>query len=53
MVVRSIDVEKDQFHPCEEYEQILGPEVPYFSAIGAPMYLTNCTRLDIVFLLIY
>ncbi|CAM8943865.1 unnamed protein product [Rhodiola kirilowii] len=30
MVVRSLDVNKDPFRPCEESEQILDPEVPYF-----------------------
>ncbi|CAM8940081.1 unnamed protein product [Rhodiola kirilowii] len=48
MVVRSLDVDKDPFHPCEESEEILG-QVPYFSAIGALMYLANCTRPDIAF----
>ncbi|CAM8937033.1 unnamed protein product [Rhodiola kirilowii] len=49
MVVRSLDVNKDPFRPCEESEEILGQEVPYFSAIGALRYLTNCTRPDIAF----
>ena len=43
MVVRSLSVEKDSFRPCEENEKVLGPEVPYLSAIGALMYLANCT----------
>ncbi|KAJ1263512.1 hypothetical protein BS78_09G190800 [Paspalum vaginatum] len=46
MVVRSLDIKKDPFRPCEK---ILGPEIPYLSAIGALMYLANCTRHDIAF----
>ena len=47
MVVRSLDVEKDLFRPREEEEEeILGPHVPYLSAIGALMYLANSTQLD-------
>ncbi|KAL1330434.1 hypothetical protein AAHE18_12G109500 [Arachis hypogaea] len=49
MIVRSLDVEKDKFRPKEENEDILGPEVPYLSAIGALMYLANNTRPDISF----
>lgn len=49
MVVRSLNVEKDPYRPCEENEEVLGPEVPYLSAIGALMYLVNCTRPDIPF----
>ena len=49
MVVRSLDVKKDPFRPCEKDEELLGPEVPYLSAIGALMYLANCTRPDIFF----
>ncbi|RVW17178.1 Retrovirus-related Pol polyprotein from transposon RE1 [Vitis vinifera] len=37
------------FRPCEKDEELLGPEVPYLSAIGALMYLANCTRPDIAF----
>ena len=48
MVVRTLNVEKDPFRPCEDNEDIVGPEVPYLSAIGALMYLANCTRPDIV-----
>ena len=47
MVVRSLEVTKDPFWPKEENEELLGPEVPYLSAIGALMYLANYTRTDI------
>lgn len=49
MVVRSLDVKNDPFRPCENDEELLGPEVPYLSAIGALMYLANSTRPDIAF----
>ncbi|KAL0533448.1 hypothetical protein IC582_030288 [Cucumis melo] len=49
MVVRSLDVKKDIFRPREDNEELLGPEVPYLSAIGALMYLANNTRSDIAF----
>ena len=49
MVVWSLDAKKDPFCPCEKDEELLGPEVPYLSAIGALMYLINCTHSDIVF----
>ena len=49
MVVRSLEVTKDPFRPNEENEELLGPEVPYLSAIGALMYLANYTRPDIAF----
>ena len=49
MVVRSLEITKDPFRPKEENEELLGPEVPYLSAIGALMYLANYTRPDIAF----
>jgi hypothetical protein len=49
MVVRSLYVKKDQFRPQENDEEILGPKVSYLSAIGALMYLANCTQPDIAF----
>ncbi|KAI5654415.1 hypothetical protein M9H77_31602 [Catharanthus roseus] len=49
MVVPSLDTKKDSFRPQEDNEELLGPEVPYLSAIGALMYLANNTRLDIAF----
>ena len=48
-VVQSLDVKNDSFHPCKKDEELFGPEVPYLSAIGALMYLINCTHSDIVF----
>jgi hypothetical protein len=33
----------------KEREEVLGPEYPYLSVIGALMYLTNNTGPDIVF----
>ena len=50
MVVRSLDVKKDPFRPCEKCEELLGPKVSYLSAIGALMYLATCTHPDIAFL---
>ena len=49
MVVRSLDVKKDPFRPCEKGEELFGPEVPYLSAIGALMYLATYTCPDFVF----
>ena len=49
MVVRSLEVNKDPFHPKKENEELLGPEVSYLNAIDALMYLANCTRPDIAF----
>ena len=49
MVVRSLDVKRDIFRPQEDNEELLGSEVPYFSAIGALMYLANNTRPYIAF----
>ena len=49
MVVRSLDVNKDPFRPRMDDEELLGPEVPYLSVIGALMYLASHTRPDISF----
>ena len=49
MVVQSLDLNKDPFRPRDEGEGILGPEVPYLSAIGVLMYLANSTPPDIAF----
>ena len=53
MIVRSLKPDKDPFRPRviseEGDEELIGPEVPYLSAIGALMYLANHTRPDISF----
>ncbi|KAM1061303.1 hypothetical protein FF1_025820 [Malus domestica] len=49
MVVRTLDAKRDPFHPKEDEEEILETEVPYLSAIGALLYLAQCTRPDISF----
>ena len=49
MVVRSLGLDTDLFRPKMDDEDVLGPEVPYLSAIGALMYLASHTRPDICF----
>ncbi|XP_068307434.1 secreted RxLR effector protein 161-like [Pyrus communis] len=49
MVGRTLDAKQDPFHPKEDEEEILEPKVPYLSAIGALLYLAQCTRPDISF----
>ena len=49
MVGRSLQADQDPYRPREEGEEVLGPEFLYLSAIGALMYLANCTRPDIAF----
>jgi hypothetical protein len=40
----------DPFWPCQEGEEVLGSEYPYYlSVVGALMHLTNNTRPDIAF----
>ncbi len=50
MFFRSLDVKKDFFRPKENDEETLGLEVPYLNAIDTLMYLTNCMRPNIAFL---
>ena len=49
MIVRSLDVKNDSFRSCENGEELLSPEVQYFSALGTLMYLANCTYPNIDF----
>ena len=44
MLIRILDSKKDPFRQLEDGEKILGPEVPYLNAIGALLYLVQCTR---------
>jgi len=48
IVVRSLDINKDPFRSHENNEELVGPEVPYLSAIDALMYLANTKRRDII-----
>lgn len=49
IVVRSLDTKNDTFRPKEDNEVILGPKVPYLSAIGTLLYLAQYTTHDIAF----
>ena len=49
MVVRTLEPHKDLFRPKELDEEILDPKVPYLNAIRALMYLAQCTRPNIAF----
>lgn len=49
IVERSLLQDKDSYRSRKEGEEVIGPEFPYLSAIGAIMYLANCTRSDIEF----
>ncbi|XP_068309729.1 secreted RxLR effector protein 161-like [Pyrus communis] len=50
MVVQTLNAKRDPFHPNEEEEEILEPKVPYLSAIRALLYLAQCIRPDISFI---
>ena len=50
IIVSSLDVKKDPFHYYEKCEELLCPKASYLNIIGAFMYLINCTRLNIAFL---
>ena len=50
MIVHSLEVKNDLFYPKEYNKELLGPEIPYYSVIGALMNLANYTRPDIAFL---
>ncbi|XP_070677974.1 uncharacterized mitochondrial protein AtMg00810-like [Malus domestica] len=49
MVIRTLDAKRDPFYPKKDEEEILEPEVSYLGAIGALIYLAQCTRPNICF----
>jgi hypothetical protein len=49
MVVRSLKPDSDLFGPRRENEKVLSEKYPYEEAIGALLYLANCSRPDIAF----
>ena len=53
IVVQPPNVKNDSFFPCKNGENLLGPKVPYHSAIGALMYLSNYIVHILFFLSIY
>jgi hypothetical protein len=49
MVVISLIPDQDPFRPKEDNEEVLTEEFPYLAAIGALLYLANCSRPGISF----
>ena len=47
MVFITLDMNKDQFRPKDEDEELLETKISYLSAIRALMYVKNCTKPDI------
>ena len=43
MIDRSLDPRKYLFRPKEDDEEVLEAKIPYLSAIGALLYLAQCT----------
>ena len=44
MIVHSLEMKNDIFYPKEDNEELFGPEVPYYSVIGALMNFGNYIR---------
>ena len=50
MVVRSLEADRDPFRTKGDDKEVLGPKVPYLSAIRALMYLVDFIRPNIAFI---
>jgi hypothetical protein len=50
MVVRYLERKIGPFRPKSDDEKSPGSQVPYLSAIGALMYLANCTKPSIAYI---
>lgn len=44
MDIQSLEVNKDQFQPLEEDEELLGPEIFYLDVDGTLIYLANANK---------
>ena len=47
MIVHSLKMKKDLFCLKEDYEELFGPEVPYYIVSGVLVNLANYTQLNI------
>ena len=53
MVVKSLEVDKDPYKPKEDNEDILGPEVPYLSALLKHLFILQITSCLILHFVLY
>ena len=49
MVLRSLELKKDEFGPCDEGDGCLGPVAAYLIAIVALMYFGSYNKPDFAF----
>lgn len=50
MVVWSLNPKNNLFRPKKDNKEILNPEVPYLNKINVLLYITQCARLEIAFI---